>query len=569
MKKITLFLILLTGLFAIDANAQLRFRNEVFTNASVTVAKGIPFATNLNWWYMSTFQADAADPVIGPIMFSQELPYLIGKVMTGKTSEIPMKYRYPRGVGSGDSTYMKVTTLTMDAYMPTEAPGGVKRPVIIYLHTGNFLPPGAYNGSPCGDKSDSIVRDLCMGFARRGYVAIAIDYRLGWNPIAGTLDGRRGSLLNAVYRSIHDVKEAVRVIKRMAVTYNLDSSKIALVGEGTGAYIAHAYNTLDKYPEFMVLPKFKGYIDTLNFGWIDGSRGKFNLYGYLGKRPEGTNIKVIGTLGGALADTTWLEANAAPIVSMQCVRDPFAPFGYGLVVVPGSLQTVVDVDGANNTIMRAQRLGNNSLFAAIPYADKYTIKARSLYNRTVDYIPLPTDKITIRSGEGMYPFLLPVATKEYDNQASPYQWWDPTSKEALAQPLGAPAGFTAHMNSINSNPGMGKAKSKLYQDTIHGYMTPRLGLALGVLTLNDFVGITSPKITDVSIYPNPATNSFTVSYKNIINNISITDITGKIVYQSEVNNTSVTITSLNLHAGLYIVTVSTDQGNAVEKLIIN
>lgn len=418
MKKITLSLIFLAGCMAYNASAQtpLRYKNEVFTNSQIQVMSGIPYATNLNWLIINT--TDLGTPGNAP-QVGAELGFLKTKVFTGKANEIPLKYRYPKSVSPGDSTILKVTTLTMDAYMPSlAADPGTKRPVIIYLHTGNFLPPGT-NGSPCGDKKDSIAVDLCKGFARRGYVAISIDYRLGWNPVATTLDGRRGTLLNAVYRSIHDVKECVRVIKAIGATYNMDTANIALVGEGTGAYIAHAYNSLDKYPEFMALPKFVGYIDTAKVGYIDGSRGLFNLYKMSN---VSTKIKAIGTLGGALADTSWLEAGDAPIISMQCVRDPFAPFGYGIVTVPSSLQTVVEVDGANNTIMRAQRLGNNSLFAAVPSMDPYTKKARSLYNRTVDYIPLPTDKIKIRSGEGMYPFLLPIATKEFDNQASPYQW---------------------------------------------------------------------------------------------------------------------------------------------------
>ena len=563
MKKITLSLIFLAGCMAYNASAQkpLRYKNEVFTNSQIQVMSGIPYATNLNWLIINT--TDLGTPGNAP-QVGAELGFLKTKVFTGKANEIPLKYRYPKSVSPGDSTNLKVTTLTMDAYMPSlAADPGNKRPVIIYLHTGNFLPPGT-NGSPCGDRRDSIAVDLCKGFARRGYVAISIDYRLGWNPVATTLDGRRGTLLNAVYRSIHDVKECVRVIKAIGASYNMDTANIALVGEGTGAYIAHAYNSLDKYPEFMTLPKFVGYIDTAKVGYIDGTRGLFNLYK---KSNVSTKIKAIGTLGGALADTSWLEAGDAPIISMQCVRDPFAPFGYGIVTVPSSLQTVVEVDGANNTIMRAQRLGNNSLFAAVPSMDPYTKKARSLYNRTVDYIPLPTDKIKIRSGEGMYPFLLPIATKEFDNQASPYQWWDVASKEALAQPPGAPTGYTCHMNSISSNTDMSKAKSKLYQDTIHGYMTPRLALAMGLITASD-LDVKSAKVTGVSIYPNPATSSVTISYKEMINSVTITDISGKIVFQSVVNNTNYTISSLNLKQGLYIMSVATDQGNAVEKLVI-
>lgn len=561
MKKITLSLVL-AGCLAYTAGAQtpLRFKNEVFTNAQLVIAPGIPFATNLNWLIIN--QTDLGTPG-NAAQVGGELVYLKTKVLSGQAGTIPLKYRYPKSTPPGDSTILKVTTLTMNAYMPMEAPTVKARPVIIYLHTGNFLPPGT-NGSPCGDKSDSIVVDLCKGFARRGFVAIAIDYRLGWNPVATTVDGRRGTLLNAVYRSIHDVKECVRVVKKMAASYNLDTANIALVGEGTGAYIAHAYNTLDKYPEFMSLPKFINYIDTAKVGYIDGTHGLFNLYA---NSTVNTRVKAIGTLGGALADTSWLEAGDAPTISMQCVRDPFAPFGYGLVTVPPPIgQPVVEVDGANNTIMRAQRLGNNALFAAVPSKDPYTIKARSLYNKTVDYILAPPDdKITIRSGEGMYPFLIAKAGSQFSNQASPWQWWDPTSKEATV--IVAAPSTTAHMAALSSNPDMSKAKSKLYQDTIHGYMTVRIAVAMGLLLPSD-LGISKAKVTGIKIYPNPASNSISISYREKINSVTITDISGKVVYQSDINSNSVTLQSLNLNQGLYIVNVATNQGNAVEKLII-
>ncbi|MFM9943834.1 MAG: T9SS type A sorting domain-containing protein [Bacteroidia bacterium] len=564
MKKITLSLILLIGFTSFNAFAQtkIRFRNEVFTDAQIQAAKGLPFATNLNWLIID--QVDLKDTAKAKqTQVFQDITYLKTQIAMGNKFGMKLKYYLPKSSPGGDSTILKITTLKMDAYMPSmTADTSKKRPIIIYLHTGNFLPPGI-NGSPCGDKSDSIVVDMCKGWARRGFVAIAIDYRLGWNPISTSLAVRRGTLLNAVYRSIHDVQECVRVIKGMGAAYNMDINKIAIVGEGTGAYIAHAYNTLDKYPEFMALPKFAGAIDTATVGWLDGSRGKLNLYT---KSSVSTKVQVIGTLGGALADTTWLEAGDAPTISMQCVLDPFAPFGYGTVIVPPPLNLdVVDVDGANNTIMRAQRLGNNALFAAIPSKDPYTTKARSLYNRTVSYIlPAPADKITIRSGEGMYPFLLPKAA-QFSNQASPYQWWDPTSKEGKYI-IQAPD-ITAHMNGLSSNSDMSKAKSKLYQDTIHGFMTRRIAYAMGLLTVTD-LGVTKTKVSGVKIYPNPATNSFSVSYPGMINSITVTDISGKIVYQAEVNSTSYTVSSLNLNQGLYLINISTNQGNAIEKLII-
>lgn len=549
------------------AQTGFRYKNEIFTDAQLDMAPNLKYGTNLQWLLMTTFAADMADPV--------KQAQVGGEMVTLKTAialkkPIPVKFYMPRTTpptGSpGDSTIVKVTDLRMDAYMPkTTIDTAKKRPIIIYLHTGNYLPAGI-NKSPCGNKNDSLVVDMCKGFARRGFIAIAINYRGGWNPLAATVDGRRAGLLNAVYRSIHDVKECIRVIKSFEAQgnpYKMDFTKIALFGEGTGAYLANAFNTLDTTSKFLELPKFMGYIDTTRFGNIEGTRGIFNLYQ---ASNVSTNITVTATLGGALADSSWLEAGHAPMIAMQCVRDPFAPFGYGMVKVPGQGLDVVEVDGANNTIMRAQRLGNNSKFATIPSNDPYTKKARSLYNTSVDYIyPAPNDKIMIRSGEGMYPFLLPKGATVDNNQASPWQWWDPNAPNSKVEVV---TGVTTHMAGLASNPDMSKAKSKLYQDTIHGFATRRIAFAMGLLTASQ-LGITNTKVTGIKIYPNPATNSVSISYKDMINSVKIMDISGKIVYQSEVNNTNFTISSLNLRQGLYIVNVSTNQGNAVEKLIIN
>ncbi|NUM31611.1 MAG: T9SS type A sorting domain-containing protein [Bacteroidetes bacterium] len=564
MKKITLFILLsfLLLVSSVKSQTTYRYKNEVFTDAQLSIAKNITYGININWLIIN--QTDLGTPSNAPQIIS-ELTFLKTKVLSGQAASIPLKYFYPKTTPPGDSTILKVTQLKLDAYMPSlMVDTAKKRPVIIYLHTGNFLPPGI-NGSPCGAKNDSVAVDLCKAFARRGYVVLCIDYRLGWNPLASTVDGRRAGLLNAVYRSIQDVKECVRVIKSPNMSpYKLDTANIALFGEGSGAYLAHAYNTLDKYPEFMVLPKFAGYIDTSKVGYIDGTHGLFNLYA---NSKVNTKIKVIGTIGGALADTTWLEAGDAPTISMQCVRDPFAPFGYGMVKVPNLGLDVVEVDGANNTIARAQRLGNNSIFATVPSGDPYTIKARSLYNKTVDYIyPAPADKITIRNGEGMYPFLLPKASSVEANQASPWQWWDPNSAEAkyIVQ---APS-VTAHMAASASNSDMSKSKSRIYQDTILGFVSPRFALVMGYLTAAQ-LSTKAPKLAEVKIYPNPASNNVNISYRGIINYITITDLSGKTVYSTNVNDNFVSISTLSLKTGLYLVNINTNDGSATQKLLID
>ena len=83
--------------------------------------------------------------------------------------------------------------LKLDVYQP----GGdteTKRPLVIYLHTGNFLPfynpsnptQAGFNGSCGGTRNDSACVEICTRLAKMGYVAASADYRLGWNPLAAT-----------------------------------------------------------------------------------------------------------------------------------------------------------------------------------------------------------------------------------------------------------------------------------------------------------------------------------------------------------------------------------------------
>ena len=70
--------------------------------------------------------------------------------------------------------------LVMDVYTP-QNDTETARPLIVYLHTGSFL-PRYVNQLATGDKTDSATVEMCKRFARKGYVVAAIAYRQGWNP---------------------------------------------------------------------------------------------------------------------------------------------------------------------------------------------------------------------------------------------------------------------------------------------------------------------------------------------------------------------------------------------------
>src|SRR5205085_819950 len=89
--------------------------------------------------------------------------------------------------------------LKMDVYEPT-GDACLSRPLVIFLHAGTYLPI-LYNDACTGTKTDSSIAETCRQFAYRGYVAVSMDYRVGWTPLSTNQDTVTGSLFQAAYRT--------------------------------------------------------------------------------------------------------------------------------------------------------------------------------------------------------------------------------------------------------------------------------------------------------------------------------------------------------------------------------
>ena len=549
---------------ALTAQAQERYLSEVFTPAQVTITNDVIFGTNIDF-LTSDFSSPAA---FGPEVFQ-----LQGLVSSG--DPIPAAFFNPQD----NSTVVKVTNLKMDVYEPDQAVDSeTARPVFIFVHTGNALPP-PLNGSPNGTRKDSSAVEICKQMAQRGYVAVSMSYRAGWNPLGSTVEIRRGTLLNAIYRAIHDVKQCVRNLKADeagANTYAIDPNKVILYGEGTGGYITLATATLD-HPSELYIDKFVpdpfqptvGYVDSTIVGNLDGFGGSLALY-----RPNGfsSDISFCVNAGGALADTSWLAPGDVPMVAFHTVFDPFAPFGDGIVIVPTTGDQVVPVLGSNVFMPLVNAYGNNSSFATLEGNDPYTTRARSIYDTDQTH---GTNTVHIdANAEGLFPMVTPnwpgmgVAPME---EAGPWQWWDPTS--ALAQTVVAPGPppVTASQASQASNPNFSGAKGRSYIDTIMGYMNPRIACALelGPCVL---VGIaeSDPIAVGVDMYPNPAQDMVRISSANAtIRMVDVYDINGRRVHAENVENKAFNLHRNGLKAGAYFVTLTFDQGTVTRKLMLN
>ncbi len=481
------------------------------------------------------------------------------------------------------TTTYPIDSLRMRVYAPLQsADNNTARPVMVYIHTGNFLPP-VINGGITGSINDSSAVNLCRQWARRGYVVFAPTYRVGWNPLATSELERRVQLLNAVYRAINDIKASVRYIRKTAAEdgnpYKVDPAKIVLFGTGSGGYVALAYTTLDKYNEMAIpgkftLPNGNSMIDTNIVGNIDGFGGQLNVSNWPG---YSSDVSLSINAGGALADTSWLEAGDAPMISFHAVRDPFAPYGNGTVIVPTTNENVVDVSGAGVFMAKANAFGNNAAFSdPALFTDPVSTYARSQYNQTIDYIyPAPFNTINTGSGEGLFPIVRPLRNQisVFANEGDPWTWWDTTTLNFYVAQVNAQTGGSynaqlLHQQGMAGNPGMSALKGMTFLDTIQQYIHPRIVNVLGLPGNNVSVEQLRKDVKMV-VYPNPTEGNFSIrtDAENNILAIRIYDVIGREVRAiNQVNETEFTVERQGLNPGMYFVKVLTEKGEATRKI---
>lgn len=449
----------------------------------------------------------------------------------------------------------KLDTLRMDVYTPT-ANMDAARPLVVYCHTGSFL-PRYINQLATGARDDSATVEICTQLAQRGYVVAAISYRLGWNPRATTEDERKNQIINAAYRGVQDLSTAVRFFKKSAANmnpYGIDTTKIAVGGQGTGGYVTYAYATIDKQEEIKIDKFFDFNTNTAMVNdtlWGDRKGMAISAGSILARNNHAghtSNSQVCFAFGGAMGDTSWMEAGEIPIISAHGIYDPFAPYKTGIVKVPGTTLNVVEVSGGYDVMNKHNKLNNNAVYKG-KVSDWYTMRANQL-NDGID---------------GLFPF------DGLANGSGPWEWWDSTRIRLV---LTASGRFTQaeittiNKNSSESNPQMSKTRALKYIDTLLGYFTPRMAVSLGLVAS---VGVDEKDLgSNVTIAPNPAQDQFIIHNNwenNKIVSAKIVDINGRVLQQLLIQNQH-SVHKLTVPSGLYFVQLQFEKGTAVQKLMV-
>lgn len=115
-----------------------------------------------------------------------------------------------------------VLNLKLDVGVPPNATAANPQPLIILIHGGGF------SG---GGKED--YRQAALSYARAGYVAATINYRLTPNNL-----NNAAARFTAITNASDDAMNAIRYLKTNAALYHIDPTRIATIGNSAGGGIS-------------------------------------------------------------------------------------------------------------------------------------------------------------------------------------------------------------------------------------------------------------------------------------------------------------------------------------------
>ncbi len=262
--------------------------------------------------------------------------------------------------GSNVTASGTTQALKLDVYQPVgDTASG--RALVIIAHGGSF-----YSGS----KTGADVAPLAKSFAKMGYVAASIDYRLGMTnfPFADGSAGAAGHTVDstdagaAVMRAVHDGRAAIRFFRKnvatLGNTYKIDTNKIYFAGVSAGGFIAVHIAYMD------LLSEFPAYVDTtgVNSGTTHGQLGMSGgLEGNSGNPGYSSKVNAVINICGALGDTAWMSPGDTPILSFHGTVDGTVPYGSATIYLAGSFPLLV-VDGSYSIAAQATNLGIENCF---------------------------------------------------------------------------------------------------------------------------------------------------------------------------------------------------------------
>jgi len=262
--------------------------------------------------------------------------------------------------GSNKAANGSTTTLTMDIYEPTGDTSS-SRPLIVWAHGGSFVG---------GSKTDGDVVSLSKAFAKKGFVCVSINYRLGLTPFDSS------GAVRAVLRAVQDMKASVRYFykdKQTTNTYKIDTNTIFIGGSSAGALTALHMAYLNKSCEI------NAYINDSILTAMGG------MDGYSGNQCYSSKVKGVINLCGALGKYAWIEAGDIPFCSMHGTNDGTVKYNRGFAA-PMGIQ-LIQLDGSRMLSERANAIGVTNPFYTWYNQDHVPFSSSTVYmDSTINFV---------------------------------------------------------------------------------------------------------------------------------------------------------------------------------------
>lgn len=253
--------------------------------------------------------------------FSQSHPTCDG---SRYISEVFLTVDSTQGVLYGNNTTFGGNN--RDLYMDIYEPVGdlaTARPAVVLAFGGSFI---------SGNRED--LDALCRYYARRGYVAVTIDYRLYDGPLFPLPSAT--TMTDVVVKAVGDMKAAVRFLRQDAATnntYQIDTNYIFVGGISAGAIVADHTAYLD--PTDSLGADVQAAV-TNNGGYEGNSSTNVGLYG--------SQVQGVLNFSGALRDADYISIGEAPLFSAHDDGDGVVPYdgdnatigGFPIIYVEGS-----------------------------------------------------------------------------------------------------------------------------------------------------------------------------------------------------------------------------------------
>lgn len=437
--------------------------------------------------------------------------------------------------------------LLLDMYVP-DGDTNTLRPVIVFAHGGGFF---------SGSKSNDDMMALCELFAKKGYVTVSINYRLGFH-ILGNVNMHA---IRAVYRGLQDGKTAIRFLRANAATYGIDPTKVYFTGSSAGAFIGLHSIYMDELSE---KPSQAGEVDYVNatfpFAHAAPDLGNFDIGENLSFKGE---PDALVSLWGAVQNTSLIKVEDDESVFLVHGHDDIiVPFNDGS---PFSIPLLDNVEGSNLIKNRLDAIGltNNETYFVDGQGHEFygVLNGTFIGNGGNEYWDIIVDRMTTFLWNEHKPAVDFEATVTglsvdfSDTSSGALSWlWD----------------FGDGESSTLQNPSHTYTSVGNYDVTLY--------IENNILSWNEITKTVNAETLSVdtsehlsfSYYPNPTSDVLQLSFQDSHDTISVSmyNVAGQLVKQKHFSDTShMTLNIETLAPSIYIMSVKTDVSISRIKII--